>query len=96
MRDYRCSRCGRVRYSSTTKGHYDCLEKEPPFYVGQKITVKAWWRNNKPTPCIVEKYSDLYDSLDVRPLIENPHGRYIHSKDVIPEKDNYREEMGTA
>ena len=71
----------------------DCLEKDPTFHVGQRITVAAWWMNGKPVACEVESYCERFDSLDVRPLTGNRHGRYIKVKDAIPEQPNYQSQL---
>lgn len=71
----------------------DCNQSEPPYHVGQLVTVKAWWQNGKHVGCEVEKLSENQKFIDVRPLTGNRHGRFVDVADVVPEKNNYRDDF---
>ncbi len=71
----------------------DCLESDPEFHVGQLIAVAAWWQNRKPVQCAVVNFNRQTRFMDVEPTSGNRHHRFINAKDVIPEQENYRDQL---
>jgi len=100
VQERRCERCGRYRHtimnsyqrSDGTLGKIhaggkkcsDCLHKDPEFWVGQLVYVKAWWNQDQPVLCAVKEASSP-ESLYVIPQEGNPHVRYIRRDRVIPQ-----------